>query len=343
MSPSSATTIDLRPGSSVPQVGEGAAARPLVCVIAYDGLCTFEFGIGVEVFGLPRPEFDSWYDFAVVAAEPGPLRAIGGISVEAEAGLDRLAEASLVLVPGWRGADEAVPSALIEALRQAHAGGARIASICSGVFVLAAAGLLDRRRATTHWRHVDKLAEHYPAIEIDPDVLYVDEGDVLTSAGSAAGLDLCLHIIRRDFGAAHANAVARRLVLPAQRQGGQRQFVQAPVPKLRGGQIAPLLDHVRSRLDEAWPVDRMAAWVGLSPRTFARRMTEAGMTPLHWLRMARVERAAELIETSDAALADVAAAAGFGSLESFRREFRRARGIAPSQHRARFGMARRSR
>ncbi|HOV04887.1 MAG TPA: DJ-1/PfpI family protein, partial [Kaistiaceae bacterium] len=167
-------------------------AAPLVCILAYDGLCTFEFGIAVEVFALPRPEFEAWYRCEIVAVEPGPLRATGGIAVTADHDLSRLEAASLVIVPGWRAPDAPVPEALVEALRRAHDRGARIASICSGVFVLAASGLLAGRRATTHWRYLDRLRAAHPDIAIDEDVLYVDDGDVLTSAGSAAGLDLSL-------------------------------------------------------------------------------------------------------------------------------------------------------
>ena len=331
-----------RPEANVPSerasgVARATDAHPLVVLLAYDGLCTFEFGIGVEVFGLPRPAFERWYRFAVVAAEPGPLRAMGGITITADGGLDLLADASLVLVPGWRGVDAPVPSELVDALRAAHARGTRIASICSGVFVLAAAGLLDGRRATTHWAYADMLAERYPTVTVQPDVLYVDDGAVLTSAGSAAGLDLCLHIVRREFGTAYANEVARRLVMPAQRDGGQRQFIATPVPHERGGRIGPLLDRIRDRIDEPWSVGRMARAAGLSQRTLARRFRGAtGETPLGWLTAARVARAAELLETTGIPLNDVATACGFGSPETFRREFRRLRGVPPSRHRMAF-------
>jgi len=313
-------------------------SAPLVCALAYDRLCTFEYGIAVELFGLPRPEFKRWYRFKTVAAEAGPLKAIGGLTITTDGGLELLAGADLIVVPGWRGSDAPVPDALIKSLQRAHKKGARIASICSGVFVLAAAGLLDGRRVTTHWRYTEQLGALYPAVRVEPDVLYVDEGSVLTSAGSAAGLDLGLHIIRRDFGVEAANAVARRLVLPPQRDGGQRQFVAAPVPKAQGGRIAPLLDTMRQELDQPWPVSRMAGQAGLSPRTLARRFGEAtGQTPLAWLTSARVENAALLLETTNASLADVALSCGFGSPETFRREFRNQRGISPSQFRAAFG------
>jgi len=312
-------------------------AAPLVCILAYDGLCTFEFGIAVEVFALPRPEFEAWYRCEIVAVEPGPLRATGGIAVTADHDLSRLEAASLVIVPGWRAPDAPVPEALVEALRRAHDRGARIASICSGVFVLAASGLLAGRRATTHWRYLDRLRAAHPDIAIDEDVLYVDDGDVLTSAGSAAGLDLSLHIVRADFGTGIANAVARRLVLPAHREGGQRQFVPRPVPRLRAGRIAPLLDRIRLHLDEDWPLARMASEAGLSPRTLMRQMKAAtGQSPQGWLVAERVDQAIRLIETTSARLDDIAAAVGFGTSETMRHHFRGLKGRPPSWYRTHF-------
>ncbi|MFY0596173.1 MAG: transcriptional regulator FtrA [Cognatishimia sp.] len=312
---------------------------PLVCALAYDGLCTFEFGIAVELFALARPEFDQWYRYATVKSEPGPIRATGGITMQADGGLDLLSDASLIIVPGWRGADTPVPDTLCEALRAAHANGARIASICSGVFVLAAAGLLDGQSATTHWRYTDKLAKMYPAITVNPDVLFVEGDGVYTSAGSAAGLDLGLHIIRQDFGAQVATSVARRLVLPAQRDGGQRQFIPRPEPMARiGSGLATLQDHIRTSLNESWPVDRMARESGTSPRTLARRFhEELGITPLNWLKSERVARAAELLERGGVPLTDVWDICGFGSAETFRRDFRKIMGIAPNKYRARLG------
>ena len=316
-------------------------ARPLVCAIAYDGLCTFEFGIAVELFALPRPEFDHWYAFATVKAEPGPLRATGGITVQAEADLALLGGASLIIIPGWRGADSPVPQDLCDALCAAHAAGARIASICSGVFVLAAAGLLDGQRATTHWRYAETLAARYPRVTVDPDVLFVEGDGVYTSAGSAAGLDLGLYIIGQDFGAKAAADVARRLVLPAQRDGGQRQFIPRPEPQARiGARLAALQDRIRSTLHEDWPVRRMAKVAGTSERTLARRFhEETGSTTLAWLKQERVFRAAELLENDTMALSDIWAACGFGSAETFRREFRKALGVPPVKYRARLGAA----
>lgn len=316
-----------------------AAINPLVCALAYDGLCTFEFGIAVELFALPRPEFEHWYRFATVKAEPGPLCATGGITIDAEGDLAILQEASLIIVPGWRGADAPVPPALCSALRAAHAGGARIASICSGVFVLAASGLLDGKTVTTHWRYTDLLASRFPAVTVNPDVLFVGGDGLYTSAGSAAGLDLGLHIIRQDFGAQVAASVARRLVLPAQRDGGQRQFVPRPEPRARiGSNLAALQDEVRKSLHESWPIARMARAAGTSARSLARRFQEeTASTPMQWLTEERVFRAAELLENGEIPLPEVSQACGFGSAETFRREFRKLIGVPPVKYRERMG------
>lgn len=308
--------------------------RLRVVVLAYDGLCLFEFGIATEVFGLARPEFDDWYDFEITAVEPGPIRGMGGLAIEAPLALDRLAGASLIVIPGWRGLDAPVPDALIHALRQAHAGGARIATICSGAFVLAATGLLDGRTATTHWRYADHLAERFPGVSVDRDTLYSIDGALMTSAGSAAGLDLCLEIVRRDFGAAAANQVARRLVLPAHRDGGQAQFVARPVPRTRPDQLAALLDKLREKLDADWTLSAMARAARTSERTLVRRFREAtGQSPLTWLTGERVERAKELLETTDSGLGDIALACGFAAPETFRLHFRRRTGISPGAFR----------
>ncbi|WP_372085057.1 transcriptional regulator FtrA [Tistrella mobilis] len=312
--------------------------RRLVVVLVYDGLCTFEFGIAVEVFGLPRPEAGpDWYRFAVVAAEPGPLSATGGIKVHTDAGLEMLSSAGTIIIPGWRDPDEAPPALLLEALREAHGLGARILSICSGVFVLAASGLLANRRVTTHWRYAERLAERYPTLRIEPDVLYVDEGEILTSAGSSAGLDLALHLVRRDFGPAMANKVARRLVTPPHRDGGQAQYVESPVSPRGKGRMGRAIDWARSNLHEDIHIDAMAEEAAMSPRTFARRFREAtGMSPGDWLARERLARARDLLETSSAPLTDIAEAVGFGSVESLRHQFRIRLSTSPSAYRAHF-------
>jgi AraC family transcriptional activator FtrA len=312
--------------------------NPLVVTLAYDGLCTFEFGVAVEVFGLPRPEMGpGWYRFAVAAERPGPLAAAGGVTVAAGAGLDLLAGAGTVIVPGWRAIDAPVPEAVCAAVRAAHQAGARVLSLCSGVAVLAAAGLLDGRRCTTHWRYAAGLAARHPALTVDPAVLYVDEGSVLTAAGSAAGIDLCLHLVRRDFGPEAANAVARRLVVPPQREGGQAQFIPRPVPQRPGTRLAPLLDAIRARPGEAWTLARMAAEAAVSLRGLHRRFRDAtGLSPGEWLLTERLARAQELLEGSALPVEAVAAESGFGSAAALRLHFRERYGLSPKAWRGRF-------
>ena len=311
----------------------------LVVVVAYDGLCTFEFGIAVEVFGLARPEFEfPWYRFAVVAAEGRRAKAIGGIVVEADADLRVLEQANTIIIPGWRDRNERPPERLLQALAKASKRGARCISICSGVFVLAAAGLLDGKRATTHWRHMPDLKRLYPSIRVEEDVLYVDEGNVITSAGSAAGLDACVHLVRRDFGSAVANTVARRLVMPPHRDGGQAQYVAAPVLERPGRPMAEVLDWARQQLDKPIDISALAKRAAMSERTFLRRFRETvGQTPKLWLQRERMFRAQELLETSKASLTDVAETCGYVSVETFRVAFRRAVGTSPAAYRARFG------
>jgi AraC family transcriptional activator FtrA len=311
-------------------------ANPRVAVIAYRGLCTFEFGIATEVFGLPRAEYPRWYRFSVAAAERGPLEAVGGVRLQVDGGLEELSRAGTIVVPGWRGADSPPPPALLEALRRAHARGARLLSLCSGVFVLAAAGLLDGRRATTHWRYAAKLREMHPRIAVTQDVLYVDDGDLLTAAGSAAGLDLCLHVVRKDWGPVIANEVARRLVIAPHRDGGQAQFLPRPVPD-EAHALSPVLDWARDHLDDDLSVARLARKAGLSGRTFARRFVETtGVTPAEWVIRARVERARELLESTRLPIERVATCCGFASADTLRLNLRRRLGISPLAYRRRF-------
>ena len=321
----------------LPQTAGPANRR--VVALAYDGLCTFEFGVAVELFGLPRPEMGpDWYQFATAAIEPGPLRGLGGVRVVADGGLELVEKAGTIIAPGWRGADAPVPQALIDALQTAHRRGARVMSICSGVFVLAAAGLLAGERATTHWRHVDRLRALYPDIDVQPDVLYVDAGDVLTSAGSAAGLDLGLHLIRRDHGPEAANTVARRLVLPPHRDGGQAQFIQRPVPAAHeGARLGPALERMRADLAGEHTVKALAGAAGMSPRTFLRRFEAAtGTTPARWLLAERLAQVRDLLETSPAGVEQIAQSVGFGAA-ALRHHFRRSFSTTPQAYRARFG------
>jgi len=311
--------------------------RHLVVALAYDGLCTFEFGIAVEMFALPRPEFDfPWYEFKVAGADR-TIRAVGGFRVEVNGGLALLRKADTLVIPGWRNRDERPPEPLLEAVRAVHRRGARVLTICSGVFVLAAAGLLEGRRATTHWRHAPVLKSAYPGIELVDDVLYVQEDRIVTSAGSSAGIDACLHLIRSDHGAKVANMVARRLVMPPHRDGGQAQYVDAPVQERPGKSIAAVLEWARKMLAEPIEIGEFARHAGLSERTFLRRFREGtGLTPLKWLRRERIGRAMKLLEEPGLSLVDIAESCGFESQESFRKAFREIAGVAPSAYRSRF-------
>ncbi len=314
----------------------------LVAILAYDRLCTFEFGCAVELFALERPELGvDWYRHAVCAAEPGPLRAMGGIQVTAAHGLAMLRRADTIVVPGWRDAAERPPEALLRALRAAFKRGARVCSICSGVFVLAHAGLLDGRRATTHWRHAQRLAAGFPGVTVDVSALYIDEGQVITAAGSAAGLDMLLHLVRRDHGARVANMVAQRLVMAPHRDGGQSQFVPRPVPSTPESPVARLIDRLRETPREAHTVASMAESAAMSPRTLQRRFKEAtGLAPMDWLVRERISVAKELLETHPGlGIEDVAELSGFGSVESLRRHFRLRRLPAPSNYRRQFAVA----
>lgn len=311
---------------------------PFVAVLAYDGLCMFEFGLAVELFGLPRPEFgDRWYRFQVCAERPGPLTATGGVAVMADAGIDALGDADTIVIPGWRGLDAPVPDALVTILRTAYTRGARLVSICSGVFVLAATGLLDGRRATTHWRYTDRLTQRYPRIRVEPDVLYTEDDRLFTSAGSAAGLDLGLHLIRRDFGAEIANQVARRLVLPAHREGGQAQFIDRPLADREGARLSDVLDWARAHLGERLTIDLLADRAAMSRRSFIRRFEAAtGEAPGAWVIGERIRWACDLLETTLLPIERIATDCGFGSADALRHHFRIRIGVSPGVYRRSF-------
>jgi AraC family transcriptional activator FtrA len=309
-----------------------------VVALAYDRLCTFEFGCAVELFALPRPELPvRWYEFAVCAAERAPLRAAGGIELRVRHPLRLLDSADTIVIPGWRDPAEMPPPLLLAKLRRALARGARLCSICSGVFVLAAAGVLDGRRATTHWKYAPQLAASYPRIHVEPNALYVDEGQVLTSAGSAAGLDMLLHLVRRDFGAKIANQVAQRLVLAPHREGDQAQFVPRPLAADGRGRLARLMDFVRAHPSAPHTLASLAARAAMSTRTLQREFeASTGLAPHRWLVAERIERAKELLETTRLTAGSIAARVGLGSAESLRHHFRRRVGTTPQQYRQRF-------
>jgi AraC family transcriptional activator FtrA len=309
-----------------------------VVALIYDGLCTFEFGIVVEVFGLPRPEMGrDWYRFHTCSIDRKRVRAVGGVVVESELNPAHLARAGTIVIPGWKSPNETPAKAILEALRRAHARGARLVSVCSGVFVLAATGLLNGKRATTHWRYVDTLRSRYPEINVEPDVLYIDEGTILTSAGSAAGIDLCLHIVRRDFGAEIANRVARRLVVSPHRDGGQAQFIEAPVPDSHGGDLAPLLQWLQANLKRKLSVPVLAKRVGMSSRTFARQFRrQTGTTPHQWLTHSRLLAAQRRLERTSESIEEVAEAVGWQTAATLRQHFGRHVGTTPMSYRHRF-------
>ena len=310
-----------------------------VAVAACDRVTAFELGTICEVFGMDRrADGFPWYDFAVCAVEPPPLTTTSGFTIDTPHRIDRLAEADLIAIPAWRDPAERPPEALLEALRTAVDRGARVMSVCTGAFVLAAAGLLDGRRATTHWRYAAELARRYPAVTVDPAVLYVEDGPVLTSAGTAAGIDLCLHIVRQEHGAGVANALARRMVVAPHRAGGQAQFVETPLRlHRRGDELSEVLDWALAHLDEPLGVDDLAARALMSGRTFARRFRAVtGTTPHRWLLEQRVALAQQLLEDTDHPLEEVARLAGFGSAVTLRQQFVGARGLPPQHYRRTF-------
>lgn len=244
------------------------------------------------------------------------------------------------MVPGWQGIDVPVPAPILDALRVAHARGARLLSICSGSFVLAATGLLSGKRATTHWRYAAELQRRYPDIEVNADVLYVDEGQILTSAGSAAGLDLCLHLVRRDLGAAVANQVARRLVIPPHRDGGQAQFLDSPVDRRQRNPLSALLERIQRELHLPVSIATLAERSAMSERTFMRRFrATTGMTPADWITRARVSRARELLECTALTVEEIATHTGLGTPTTLRHHFRKKVGLCPIEYRRRFSQA----
>jgi AraC family transcriptional activator FtrA len=309
-----------------------------VAVLGLSPLATFEVGVAAEAFALARPELDVpwWYEFVLCAEAPGELPAVGRFGVHVSHGLDALDGAGTVIVPG--AGDEEPSPAVVAALRAAHRRGARLVSICSGAFVLAAAGLLDGREAATHWRYAGRLAERYPGVRVRADALYIDDGDVLTSAGTAAGIDLCLHLIRSDHGAAVANAVARRMVVAPQRGGGQAQFVEAPVSaRVDDDPVGRAMEWALERLGEPITVGALARVAFMSPRNFSRRFTAAtGTPPARWLLEQRLLASLPLLESSDLPVEEVGRRVGFPTPAAFRRHFTRARGIPPSAHRRAF-------
>ncbi len=303
-----------------------------------EGMPIFEAAIPCEVFGRVRPGLpDPWYEFTICAQEPGRTSTGSAFVTATPYGLDGLAEADTVIVPACDNVLDDVPAQLVAAVRTAYDRGARIVSLCTGAFVLAEAGLLDGRRATVHWFHADLLAERYPAVDVDPAVLYIDEGQVLTSAGTTAGLDLCLHLVRLDHGSEVANLLARRLVISPHRSGGQAQYVDSPVAPTADDSLAPLLQWATAHLHRPLTIAELAAHQHLTPRTLIRRFHAAtGTPPLRWLLAQRIQRARTLLESTDESPARVAELCGLGGEANLRHHFARMLGVAPGEYRRAF-------
>jgi AraC family transcriptional regulator, transcriptional activator FtrA len=310
---------------------------PRIALVLHDAAMLYEAAIASEIFGVDRSELSAsgeWYDLVVCTADGTAHPWLAGFLT---ASYDEIARVDTVIVPSTNDPDAEPDPGLVRALRGAHERGVRVVSLCTGAFVLAAAGLLDGRAATTHWMHADDLARRYPEIDVRADVLYIDDGDVLTSAGKTAALDLCLHLVRRDLGAAAANGIARRLVVPAHRSGGQAQFIIPPAEPRGPDGIAPTLAWARARLDRPLTVGDLARHAALSTRQLARRMhVEVQVGPLDWLQQQRVARAQELLERTDASVEQVAAGCGLGTAATLRRHFHRVVGVTPTEYRATF-------
>jgi transcriptional regulator GlxA family with amidase domain len=310
-----------------------------VVAVAHTSFGALSLGVATEMFGYDRSHLGlPRFDFRLAGVRTGELRSPFGMVLKIEHGLEALDDADLVLIQPWDDDTIEPPEALIDAVRRAHDRGATLMSFCSGAWVLAAAGLLDGKRATTHWEWADRLAARFPNVTVDPGVLYVDEGRILTGAGGAAGVDLCLHLFRREWGARIANAVARALVVPPHRDGGQGQFIVSPLPEVGDSdRLVDVLAWMRENLHESATVDQLAARALMSPRSFARHFRAAtGTTPRAWLLAQRLQQAEELLESGDLPVEEVARRVGFGTAAALRDQFVRRRGVPPRDYRRAF-------
>jgi transcriptional regulator GlxA family with amidase domain len=308
-----------------------------IAVVAFDRISPFHLAVPCVVFGESHPGCPT-FDFKICAAESGRLRTSGGFDIAVRYGLSAFKRADIIIVPSWRDTGEKPPKALLRALDTAYARGAKIVGLCLGAYVLAEAGLLDGRGATTHWAYAQDFAERYPQIELNADVLYVEDRGIVTSAGTAAGIDCCLYLLRQLHGSQVANGVARRLVVPPHRQGGQAQFIEQPIPKTPAdSRLSELFDWIRENLQLAHSVDSLAERALMSRRTFTRQFKQlTGMSLVSWLLAERLAYAQRLLESTSGSIDVVAELTGFGSPESLRLHFRRQFGIAPTEWRKQF-------
>ncbi len=309
-----------------------------ISVLVYPGLCMFEFACVAEVFGLKRPELGSdWYKFETVSIDGNPVKTQYHGEITPNKALKDIKIASTIIIPGWSNVNEPIPTTIITALINAYRSGSRLVAICSGSFVLAETGLLNGKSATTHWQYVTKFKQQYPQIRVETDVLYIDEQSILTSAGSAAGLDLCLHLIRKDYGSTVVNHVAKRLVIPPHREGDQAQFIQLPVATDNKSAISAVLQYIRQNLADTHTISQLAASINVSERTFLRRFkASTSTTPSEWLITARLQYAKELLENTVLPIDILAEKSGFGTATTLRHHFRSRLHIAPLAYRKRF-------
>jgi AraC family transcriptional regulator, transcriptional activator FtrA len=310
----------------------------IVAIVVYDGVTAFELGIACEIFGSHWSQILGvpWYRSRVCALTPGPVTVDAGLELQAPGGAEHIVSADTVIVLPSVAAE--VPAGICATIRRAHSRGSRVVSLCTGAFALAAAGLLDGRRATTHWTECADLARRYPKVTVDPGVLFVDEGDIFTSAGSAAGIDLCLHLVRQDYGTEIATQLARQLVVAPQREGGQAQYISAPMPELDSSSLfADTVTWLQEHLNEPVTVEELAARSAMSPRTFARRfLASTGTTPYQWLLRQRIQFAQRLLETTDLPVDAIAEATGFSTAANLRKHFGRTVHTSPQSYRRTF-------
>ncbi len=308
-------------------------------IIAYDNLYLFEYSIAIDLFAFPKPSLGvDWYEVEIFCVDGPQTRAIGGVTINGRYDVSGLAQMDTIIIPGWSRFDSLPDQELLEQIKGAYTRGATILSICSGAYLLAYSGILDNKSATTHWLYMDDFKQRFPKINAREDVLYVEEDQIITSAGSAAGIDASLHLIRRDYGSKIANIVARRMVMPPHRDGGQAQFVEAPIPKLFGTSIGKIMDWARQNLEKQILIKDFAKVAGMSERTFLRRFIASnGIGPKEWLTNERLNHGRGLLEETLLPIDQISFQCGFVSPETFRAAFKRRFGVAPGNYRAKFG------